>query len=114
MSSADYKKLLIFIRWVLIIFVFAVVVSLISKDVVLSGQFHIDHDYQGPSPFFAELVPKQRVEITNTGAKIKQEPIYSTIRFPRPFKTADITLTFQNPDDLFVEYGPQSSAQEQT
>lgn len=112
LTTANYKKLLLIIRCLVIAFFVLVLIWLIRRDLVLSGQFDVSHNYQTVSPFFTELVPKQRVALEGDSSKFLQEPVYSTLRYPRPFQELTLSMVFKNPDDLFVEFGPQTGLPE--
>lgn len=112
MTSGSYKKILIFARIVFITVVILGIGWLIQQDIVISGAFEAETDFQQPSPFITEIVPLQRTILSAVGVQIKSEPVYTSLKYPRPFKTVDITLAFENPDDLFVEFGPQVLAAE--
>lgn len=108
-----YHRLAKGIRWGAILLSVLIVLTLIQKDLILSGEFSVGHDYQNPSPFFTELVPKQRIITTEEGSEFIDEPIYTTFRYPRPFQTVAVDVEFTNPNNLFVEFGPLSGIPEQ-
>ncbi len=107
LTSSHYRDVLKLIRIALIILFCFLVFWLIKQDIAFSGKFAVEHDYSSPSPFFTELVPTQRVALSDAGNRFIEEPIYTTLRYPRPFQELQLNLTFDNPDNLFVEFGPQ-------
>lgn len=113
MTNANARQLILLSRYAAITLVAVVIFWLVKQDIVLSGHFFVDHDYRSPSPFFTELVPKQRVALEEEGTRFLDEPVYTTLRYPRPFKELDLNVIFQNPEDLFIEVGPQVSLPEQ-
>ena len=106
-KTLPYKRLLLTVRWLAIFLVILTVFFLVKRDLVLSGHLFLSHDYLSPSPFFTELVPKQRIATSEQGVLFLQEPVYTTFRYPRPFQNADVTVEFKNPQNLFAEFGPQ-------
>lgn len=112
MNSGTYKKTIVILRVVLIGIAVLTVLFLVKRDVALSGKFSAEHDFLSSSPFFTDLVPKQRIETENGKVKINQEPVYTTLQYPRPFQFLNFTLEFENPDDLFVAAGPRTAGAE--
>jgi hypothetical protein len=106
-KTLPYKRLLLTVRWLAIALVIIVVFFLVKRDLVLSGQLFLSHDYLSPSPFFTDLVPKQRIATSKSGVTFLQEPVYTTFRYPRPFQQAQVAVEFRNPNNLFAEFGPQ-------
>lgn len=112
MSSLNYKNLLIASRIIMVVIAVSVIGVLLSRDLVLSGEFSVQHDFLSPSPFFSDLVPKQRVEVTESFVRIVDQPVYTVLSFPRPFQNLSLDVVFSNPDNLMVEMGPQSGVPE--
>lgn len=67
--------------------------------IVPSGQISYFYDYNKPSFFIGKLSPAERVEINQTEAKIKGEPVYFSLRPPRRFERASVTIKFKNTTD---------------
>lgn len=108
MTTYKYKQYLHIARGVMIFGAVMLTVFLLSKDLVLSGHITYSTDFSKGSPFFTELVPVQRVDHLDSGAKILSDPIYTTLRYPRPFQEVNLTTEFSNPDGAFIEYGYQN------
>jgi hypothetical protein len=107
MKTHHYKQILRTIRWVLIGLFAVGIFYLIWLDTVPSGRFSAAHDFQSPSPFMTDLVPKQRVEAREQSINFLDEPVYTTLNYPRPFQKVMLEMIFSNPDQLFVEFGPK-------
>lgn len=106
-KTLPYKHVLLLVRILAISLVVLVIFFLVKRDIAFSGKFFVSHDYLSPSPFYTELVPKQRIQSTEDGVRLLDEPVYTTFRYPRPFQQAEVNVSFKNPDDLFAEFGPQ-------
>lgn len=85
---------------------------LIKWDVVLSGKFDVKHRFNEPKALFSELVPHDRVQTGPASVLVEREPVYATLRYPRPFKDLALTVEFKNPSNLLIEAGPQVSGVE--
>jgi hypothetical protein len=85
---------------------------LITWDVVLSGEFTVRRSFTKPDAFVSELVPHERVEAGEQSVVVKREPVYTTLRYPRPFKDLQLTVEFKNPSGLLIEAGPQVASVE--
>lgn len=109
MTTIGYKDLLTVLRIIMVAAAVTLVAVLIKRDVALSGVFEVEHDFSEPSPFFSELAPLARVESGKSGLRIKDEPVYTTLYFPRPFQDVDLTFNFACNSDLFIEAGPKDS-----
>ncbi|KKR91320.1 MAG: hypothetical protein UU43_C0009G0003 [Candidatus Falkowbacteria bacterium GW2011_GWA2_41_14] len=64
--------------------------------IVPSGKISYVYNFSKPSFFIGKLSPAERVEISPTGAKIKGDPVYFSLRPPRRFERASVTIKFKN------------------
>lgn len=106
-TAFRHSFILLAIRVIMITAAIGLVFVLIAWDVVLSGEFEIRRAFNKPDAFISELVPLNRVRQGTQSVSIIEEPVYTTLRYPRPFQTLDMTLEFRNPQNLFIEAGPQ-------
>jgi hypothetical protein len=110
MSSFSYQRLAVLCRYAMMAGAVLFVLVLISRDVVLSGKLTINHSFDRPDAFATELVPVQRVQIQDGGALVVDEPVYTTLRYPRPFQSVNLSVEFLNEAGLLLEAGPQAEA----
>jgi len=68
--------------------------------IVPSGNISYDYNFSQPSYFIGKLTPAERVEITKTEAKIKGGPVYFSLKTPRRFEQAEVTIKFKNTTDF--------------
>jgi len=94
-------------RQVLIAIAVLVLLVLAWRDIAPRGHLSINHTFGKRSAFVSELVPVDRTRAHRDGMAVIAEPVYMTVRYPRPFKTVEAELVFSNPADAFIELGPQ-------
>ncbi len=82
------------------------------RDTAPTGRLRVGHGFSKPSPFVSEVVPVQRTARTEQGTVVSAEPVYVTVRYPRPFQRMQASLVFENPDNLAIEIGAQTQAAE--
>ncbi len=113
MSAISYTHLARYIRYCLIGAAAILVIWLILRDIVPFGRLAIESNFNRPDAFVTELVPTQRVQSAKEGMTVVKEPVYTTLRFPRPFRTLEVNIDFRNDERLLLEAGPQAEAFEQ-
>lgn len=99
-------------RQILIAIAVLVVLGLAWRDIAPRGHLSINHTFGKRSAFVSELVPVDRTQTHRDGMAVVAEPVYMTVRYPRPFKTLEAELLFSNPANAFIELGPQAAAGE--
>lgn len=82
------------------------------RDTAPTGRLRIGHGFAEPSPFVSEVVPVQRTARIEQGTVVSAEPVYMTVRYPRPFQRMQASLVFENPNNLAIEIGAQTQAAE--
>lgn len=90
----------------------AVLIFLVWKDTAPTGELRLRASFGEASPFVSQVVPVQRARVVSDLVEVVDEPVYTTLRYPRPFKTGTVSFDFENPDQLFVLAGPQISPAE--
>ncbi|MBI4121713.1 MAG: hypothetical protein HY461_00115 [Parcubacteria group bacterium] len=110
MTPIATHSLLRLCRTAIILAAVLLVAVLIKRDLVLSGKLTIEHEFNKPDGFVTEVVPLQRVQTGTNGVKVSQEPVYTTLRYPRPFRTLAATVDFRNDEGLLLEAGPQTES----
>lgn len=96
------NKLHKIIRIILIIMPILVLVSLIDKELVVSGKLIIEKDFRNNSPFISDLLPWQRVaqvEKDNQGnysEKILAEPVYFDLNLSQKFTAGKAEIIYKN------------------
>jgi len=71
-----------------------------------SGKIGYAYDFSRPSFFIGKPAPTERVGISEFGAEIKGDPVYFSLRPPRRFEKARVTVVFKNTTDFpVVELG---------
>lgn len=88
------------------------VLTLAWRDTAPLGRLRIGHLFAKESAFVSQVVPVQRTSQSKAGTTITSEPVYLTMRYPRPFQSAEITVEYENPDNLPIEIGPQTQPSE--
>lgn len=81
-------------------------------DTAPNGHLRIHALFGKDSSFVSQVVPVQRTVVGRDGLTVIDEPVYFTTRYPRPFESAKALLTFANPTNRFLEWGPQTSPAE--
>ncbi len=70
--------------------------------IVPSGNISYVYDFKKASSFIGKLAPAERVDVNGGQAEIKGEPVYFSVRPPRRFEKARVTLAFKNTADFSV------------
>src|SRR3989338_9514812 len=104
------RVLLIFIRIIIIIIPCTVLLWLVYKDLVVSGQLRAKYNFHDRSPFITVLRPQSRIEPPQHEKgvwfqQIKDQPVYFDVRLPRSFDMAKVSMVFQNIDQPIIELG---------
>jgi hypothetical protein len=86
------------IIWIAILLVAVFVFILLA--VVPSGKITYSTDFKGYNDFIGELTPADRVERENGARKIIGDPAYFSLRLPRRFEDAKLTIKYK-PDENF-------------
>lgn len=83
-----------------------IILFLLYQAIVPGGQISYKTDFSRYSYFLSELTPKERLGAIEKGHGqiIRGEPIYFFLKTPRPFRTAQVTVTIKEPSD-FMEIG---------
>jgi len=68
--------------------------------IVPSGKISYVYDFSRPSYFIGKLSPAERVKINKTDVEIKGDPVYFSLRTPRRFEQAEVTVKFKNTTDF--------------
>ncbi|MDO8668028.1 MAG: hypothetical protein Q7K35_02930 [bacterium] len=94
------RKTIIIIRIILWLILAATIGYFAYLKIVPSGKISFSHDFNKPSFFIGKLSPAERVEISQAGAEVKGDPIYFSLRPPRRFEQASVTIKFKNTTDF--------------
>jgi len=74
--------------------------------VVPTGRISYEIAADQPNYFIGKLTPEDRVAVGQTGVTVKGDPVYFSVRPPRRFTRAKVTVKFKNTTDLpVVELG---------
>lgn len=97
----------------IIIFLF-----LLNKYLVPAGKLRISYDFSNKPQMISELSPLGRVtpreknlETGEVFQRMKGEPVYFTVKVPRSFDQAEVTIFYQNPSQKILELGLQKSTE---
>ena len=99
------KKIIITrsILWLMLVLILLVLLRL---AVVPSGKISYMNDFIKPYYFISKLTPEERVKVKEGAVEIKGDPVYFTLRTPRKFDKATLTVKFKNQTDLpIIEAG---------
>lgn len=67
--------------------------------IVPSGRIGYVYDFSRPNYFISKLSPAERVKINKTETEIKGDPVYFSLKTPRRFERAKVTVKFKNTTD---------------
>lgn len=100
------KKSIIIVR-VFLWLILAVVLGWFAYlKIVPSGKISYVYGFNKPNFFIGKLTPAERVEINKGSAEVKGDPVYFSLRPPRRFEHASVTVKFKNTTDWpVVEMG---------
>ena len=70
--------------------------------IVPGGKISYTYDFRRPNYFIGKLTPAQRVKINKTAAEIKGGPVYFSLKTPRRFERAKVSVKFKNTTDFPV------------
>jgi hypothetical protein len=74
-----------------------IIIWLFYQAIVPGGQIFYNFNFKKPSEFILPLTPKERVEEPQNGSqKIVGDPAYFSLRTPRTFDTAKLTIKYKN------------------
>lgn len=97
------KKSIIIIRVSLWLILVIVLGWLAYLKIVPSGEIsYVYNDFSQPGFFIGKLSPAERVEIDQTGTRVKGDPVYFSLRPPRRFEKTKVTVRFKNTTDFPV------------
>lgn len=104
------RKDILILRFFLWLILAIIVGWLIYLGVVPGGRISYVYDFSEPGYFIRNLTPAERIEPPAGGApaspagrqKIIGDPVYFTLRTPRTFNTARLTVKFKNDNDFSV------------
>ncbi|MBU0649502.1 hypothetical protein KJ627_02050 [Patescibacteria group bacterium] len=68
--------------------------------IIPSGKVSYVYDFSRPNYFIGKLAPEERVKINKTEAEIKGDPVYFSLKTPRRFEQAKVTVRFKNTTDF--------------
>ncbi len=68
----------------------------VYMKIVPSGSISYIYNFSRPSYFIGKLAPEERVITKETGAEIKGDPIYFSLKPSRRFEHAKVTIKFKN------------------
>jgi len=68
--------------------------------IIPSGKISYIYDFSRPNYFISKLSPAERVKINKTEAEIKGDPVYFSLKTPRRFEQAKVTVKFKNTTDF--------------
>ncbi len=89
-------KWVIKLRIILWVILAIVVIWLVDRAIVPSGQVSYVYDFKKDSRFIYNLTPKERVAtVDDLSNKIIGDPVYFSLRTPRKFETAKLTLVYE-------------------
>ncbi|MFH1412734.1 MAG: hypothetical protein ABIG10_01765 [bacterium] len=95
-------------RLLLYLILLAIIVFLVCMYIVPSGHIIYTYNFRSNSDFIGKLTPKDRVIKPSNGEQIIiGNPVYFSLRTPRKFDQAKITLKYKNKEDhlLVIESG---------
>lgn len=110
MTIVSDKRLAKAVRIIMVACAVLLVMTLVWRDLALSGKLTVRHSFATPDAFVTEVVPLQRVALSEGSASITAQPVYMNLRYPRPFREATMALDFRNDDGLLVQIGPQDQS----
>jgi len=70
--------------------------------IVPSGKISYIYDFSRPNYFIGKLTPAERVKINKTDAEILGDPVYFSLKTPRRFERAKVTVKFKNTTDYSI------------
>jgi hypothetical protein len=84
-----------------------VTIILLWLKFVPTGEITYTRDFQGDNEFLSKLTPAERAEEEDGKAKITGDPVYFTLRTPRPFREAELTFVYNDHGEnaSFMETG---------
>lgn len=87
-------------RWILWLALAGTIIFLLWQNIVPGGHITYVNNFRTYSDFVGNFSPKERVEQPRQGQqRIMGNPVYFTLRTPRPFNQAKVTITYQNQSD---------------
>jgi len=94
------------IRVVLWLMLAVVVAWLGYMKIVPTGIIIYNYDFSRPNYFISKLTPAERVKINEANNEIKGGPVYFSLKTPRRFERAKVTVKFKNTTDFpIIEMG---------
>ena len=84
------------IRIILWLGLISSIIWLAYLRIVPSGKISYFYNFQKPSFFIGKLTPEERLEMKSGLAEIKGDPVYFSLRTPKKFNRAAITVKFKN------------------
>lgn len=100
------RKKIIIIRIFLWLILAVILGCLAYLKIAPTGKISYTYDFSKPQFFIGKLTPAERVTISSGSAKITGEPVYFSLRTPRRFEKASVTVKFKNNSDSpIVELG---------
>jgi len=89
-------KWVIKLRIILWVILAVAVIWLLDRAIVPSGKVSYVYDFKKDSRFIYNLTPKERVAtVDGLSNKIIGDPVYFSLRTPRKFETAKLTISYQ-------------------
>ena len=96
------RKNIIIIRIILWLILAVIIGCFAYLKIAPTGKISYIYDFNKPSYFIGKLTPAERVEVSLTDAKIKGDPVYFSLRPPRRFEKASLTIKYKNTTDFPV------------
>ncbi len=85
---------------------FLIITCLLWKGIAPTGKMTYVYDFKHGSDFISNLSPNDRLEVAQNGTqKVIGNPIYFSLRTPRKFNKAKMTLKYKNDELAIIEAG---------
>jgi hypothetical protein len=89
-------KIRIFLWFILAI----IIVWFVYLKIAPTGTISYVYDFSRPNYFIGKLTPAERIKTSEAEAEIKGDPVYFSLKTPRRFERAKVTIKFKNTTDL--------------
>lgn len=90
------RKNIIIMRVILWLILAVILTFFIYFKIVPTGKISYVYDFSQLNYFIGKLAPPARVELNKRGAEIKGDPVYFSLKTPRRFAKAKVTVKFKN------------------
>jgi len=85
------------ILWLILVIIIA---WFVYMKIVPTGNISYIYDFSRPNYFIGKITPAERIKTSEAEVKIKGDPVYFSLKTPRRFERAKVTVKFKNTTDL--------------